>query len=425
MNIVIKPSVIDGTISAPPSKSVTHRAIIIASLSSGISQINGILLAQDTLYTINACKQFGVEINQDGHNLVVKGREGILHAPASLIDLGNSGSSMRMLSAVATLAKGETTLTGSKRLCERPMKDLLDALNYLGIKAESLSGNNNPPIKIQGGELQGGKVLISGNVSSQYISSLLMVSPFAKKPLTIIVQDSLRSQPYVALTIDVMKRFGVSVENNDFKSFKIKAPQNYQAKNYKIEGDYSSASYLFAAAAISNGKVTVNNLNIESVQGDKYFLEILEKMGCKVIRNNDSIKVLRNGKQLNTIDIDMSNFPDLVPTLLVVAACAKGKTKISNISHLKHKESDRIQAPVMELRKMGIQVESDDSSITVIGGNAKGTVIDTHNDHRIAMAFSILGLVAKGATIIQNSEVVSKSYPNFFEDLKKIGGNIS
>ncbi|MBI2074562.1 MAG: 3-phosphoshikimate 1-carboxyvinyltransferase [Candidatus Levybacteria bacterium] len=422
MNVKIYPSKVNGEISAPPSKSVTHRAIIIASLANGKSVIDNALIAEDTLRTIDALKALGVDIQRDGNKITINGSNGKLKAPAKPIFLGNSGSTMRMIAAVCALADGETTLTGEKRLCQRPVGELIDALNKIGIKAYSVNNNGCPPIKIKGGKISGGNIVIKGDISSQYISALLLVAPFAKESLTTKIDGELVSKPYVALTIDIMKTFCVNVQKNNFQNFTIEKGQQYKGKSYTIEGDYSSASYFFAAAAITNGSVTVKNLSVNSSQGDKYFLELLEKMGCYIKKEIDGFTVV--GKKLNGIEIDMSDYPDIVQTLTVVAAFAKGTTKINNIGHLRYKESDRIETTIKELKKMGVKVNYDDKSLNIEGGNPKGTSIDTHNDHRVAMSFAIAALGAQGKTVIQNAEVVRKSYPAFFEDLQKIGAKI-
>lgn len=381
MNIKIFPSKIAGTITAPPSKSVTHRAIIIASLASGKSVIKNALLCDDTKYTINALGQLGVRIISKGTTLRINGTNGKLTAPKKQLFVGNSGSTLRMITAVCSLAKGDTILTGEKRLQKRPMQDLNDALK----------------------QIEGGTVTIDGSKSSQYITALLLIAPFAKKGLTIIVNGNLRSKPYVALTIDLMKTFDVEVKNKNFKEFIVEKGQRYQAQKYTVEGDYSSASYFFAAAAITNGKITVKNLKPDSAQGDRYFPDLLKRMGGS---------------------IDMNDYPDIVPTLAVVASYVLGKTTIKNIEHLKDKETDRISATAKELKKMGIKVIATNDSLTITGGKPKGAAIETYNDHRMAMSFAIAGLGVTGATIIQNAEVVSKSYPNFWKDLKKIGAKI-
>lgn len=426
MNIRISPSKISGTIAAPPSKSATHRALILAALARGTSQVKNMLLADDTLHTLHALQAFGVTCQRDGVNVQIVGTNGELQAPNAPISLGLAGTSMRLLTGVAALAQGESVLTGENRLCQRPIKDLVEALASVGIHCEYLEKKGYPPIKVHGGRLRGGTIYLSGKISSQYLSALLLIAPFAAQPVEIVIVDQLKSQPYVALTLGLMQTFGVSVKNQDYQRFRVECNQHYIAQEHSVEGDYSSASYLFAAAAVSGGRVNVTNLNLASTQGDKIFPELLRKMGCKVENGEDSIAV-EGTERLNGIVVDLKNTPDIVQTLAVVAASAKGVTKIENIGHLKYKETDRIQAVVSELTKMGVQVMTDGESLTVFGKGASslhGVEIETYNDHRMAMSFAIAGLELKGETIIKDAGVVSKSYPHFFADLAKLGAKI-
>lgn len=423
MNVTIQPSRISGTITAPPSKSVTHRVILLASLSTGVSTIENVLDSQDISYTIQACEALGVKIEREANKLTVFGSGGALTAQQSPIFVGNSGSTIRMVSGLAAIAQGTTVLTGEKRLQERPMDDLLTALQDLGISAQATNNNECPPVEIIGGSIKGGKITVSGYTSSQYITSLLLISPFAKEDMEIIVPN-LRSKPYVALTIDLMKTFGVTVENDNFERFVIKAGQRYHERNYTVEGDYSSASYAFAAAAVTGGNVSVKGLNPYSKQGDAYFLKILEEMCCDVSIHGNTITVNKS-KVLKPVIVDMGDYPDIVQSLAVVAAYANGKTRITNIGHLRHKETDRINKPSAELKKMGIQVTVNDNSMTITGGKPKGAAIDTHNDHRMAMAFAVAALGSQGTTTIEHAEVVNKSYPEFWNDLKTLGANIA
>lgn len=419
MNAIIHPSKVSGTITAPPSKSVTHRAIILAALAHGKSVIKNPLLSEDTKHTIKALKAFGVKIEENNDELIIHGTSGNITAPNEPINLGNSGTSMRLLAGVATLTKGKTTLTGEKRLLERPVGNLIKALNDLGIKTSS---NPFPPIEIHGSDIKGGNLSVAANLSSQYVSSLLLIAPFAKEQLTITPQI-LQSKPYVAITIDLMKKFGVKVFTDDnFEKITV-FPDAYKAQEYIVEGDYSSASYAFAAAAVTGGNVSVKGLNPYSKQGDAYFLKILEEMCCDVSIHGNTITVNKS-KVLKPVIVDMGDYPDIVQSLTVVAAYANGKTRITNIGHLRHKETDRINKPSAELKKMGIKVTVDDNSMTITGGKPKGAAIDTHNDHRMAMAFAVAALGSQGTTTIEHAEVVNKSYPEFWHDLESIGVSI-
>ena len=421
MNVTIHPSTVSGTIIAPSSKSITHRAVILASLAKGISTVKNVLFSDDTNYTIKACEALGAKITKERTTLTIEGTGGKLHTPKEPLFLGNSGSSLRMLTAVASLADGKTTLTGEERLYGRPMHDLVYALRTQGVSVAT--DNGSAPVTVTGGGVAGGKVKIVANVSSQYVTALLFIAPFAKAPTEIIVKGMFRSTPYITITTDLMKRFGVAVKNDNFEVLHVPNEHTYKAIDYTVEGDFSSASYFLAAAAILGSKVCVTNLNTKSSQGDRFFLELLAKMGCKVIKKGDTVAVT-GPKKLTAITVDMSDYPDIVQTLVVVAAYADGKTHITNIGHLVHKETDRIFDTAKELSRMGVNVHATKNTLTVEGGKPKGTTIDTHNDHRMAMSMAIAALGADGETVIQNAEVVNKSYPGFFDGLKRLGANI-
>ncbi len=419
MNITIYPSSVSGQVSVPASKSITHRALIAASLASGKSVLTNILLSDDTRHTIKALRSLGVAIEQENTKVIVQGTGGRLSAPSSPIFLGNSGTSMRLLTAVAALTDGITELTGEKRLCERPIGHLLSALTSIGIKVQTRKNNDCPPVIVEGGIINGGDIMLDASVSSQYLSALLLIAPFAKSALIIHVSN-LTSKPYVDLTIETMKQFGIAVKNKVYQTFTIPSGQSYKASEYTVEGDYSSASYFFAAAAITGGKVMVKNLKFHSKQGDAYFLILMEQMGCSVQKTSDGLTIERK-TELKAIKADLKDYPDIVQTLAVMAAFAKGKTTIQNIANLKHKETDRLTATSTELKKMGIEVIQTDNSLEITGGKPQGATIDTHNDHRMAMSFAVAGLGASGKTTIPNAEVVKKSYENFFTDLQKLG----
>ncbi|MFC1711537.1 3-phosphoshikimate 1-carboxyvinyltransferase [Patescibacteria group bacterium] len=425
MKAIIWPTLVKGEIQAPASKSFTHRAIILACLSKGQSVIKNCLLADDTINTLKACQKLGVNItvNNKVIKVIGRGRNLSLNPQNRLISVGNSGTTMRLITSMASLAKQGVVITGNKSLCKRPMLDLITALKDLGIKIRSTNNIGYPPIEILNGTLVGGTVKISGKISSQFISSLLLISPFAKKDVIIKITDDLKSKPYIKITLEMMKKFGVRVKNKNFQEFYIKAGQRYQGTNYQVDGDFSSASYFFAAAAICQSKIIVTGLNPNSCQGDKYLLTLLEKMGCQVKKGKQKI-TLMGGKELKGISVNMKNYPDIVQSLAMVAVLAKGKTVMKDIEHLRYKESDRIKATATELRKMNVKVETTKSSITVYSSQPVGAKINTYNDHRMAMCFTVLGLKAKGKTVINNADVVSKSYPNFYKRFKKLGAKI-
>jgi 3-phosphoshikimate 1-carboxyvinyltransferase len=407
----------DGVITIPGSKSYTHRALIVSSLADGESVLMNALRCEDTEHTVQALIRFGIPIFWEGDQVRVQGRGGAFKATDDKVDLGNSGASMRFLTALAALKKGVTLLDGSERMRKRPIGELLKGLGELGVRAYSQKGDNCPPVIIESQGLQGGTVRIKGEESSQFLSSLMMVAPYALRDVGIEVMGPLASKPYVDLTQEVMSAFGVKIENQEYSSFFVKAEQRYLPQTYRIEGDASNASYFFSAAAVCRGRVKVKGLNPRTIQGDIGFLKILEKMGCSVTRGNDWIEVLGGG--LHGIKMDMNEMPDLVPTLAATAVFAQGKTVIQNIGHLRYKESDRIHALAVELSKMGIRVREGKDRVEFEGGEPHGAEIETYDDHRLAMSFAIAGLAVPGIKI-KGEQCVNKSFPEFWETLQKL-----
>jgi len=407
----------DGVVPAPGSKSHTHRALILSSLANGESVLTNAVRCEDTEHTAQALMKFGTEVFWERDRVRVVGRGGKFKATDERIDVGNSGSSMRFLTALSALRKGVTLLDGSERMRKRPIGELLSGLGELGVKAYSQKGDDCPPVIVKSQGLKGGKARIKGEESSQFLSSLLMVAPYAQKDVHIEMTGPLASKPYVDITRDVMSAFGVKIENQRYDSFFVKAGQRYLPQKYRIEGDASSASYFFSAAAICRGKVRVKNLNPNTLQGDIRFLEILERMGCRVIRGKDWIEV--EGGELLGVEMDMNAMPDLVPTLAVTAAFAPGKTMIQNIGHLRFKESDRIHALAVELSKMDVRVEEGENWLEVEGGKPHGAEIETYDDHRLAMSFAIAGLAIPGMKI-RGEQCVNKSFPGFWKTLQEL-----
>jgi 3-phosphoshikimate 1-carboxyvinyltransferase len=420
----ITPSAVSGEVSAPPSKSYTHRAVILASLAAGGSIIQSPLISADTLHTIDAARSLGADIELKDDGLMISGTGGKIRVgDKQRIFAGNSGSTIRMVAPLAALGQTKVILDGDSRLRQRPIGDLILALESLGVHARSLEGNGCPPIEIQGGKFTSGEVTTSGMASSQHISALLMVAPYTEEGISIKIADGLHSRPYIDITLDVMQAFGIKAINKGYKEFMVKGNQEYKARDYQIEGDYSSAAYFFAAGAIGGKAVTAKNLKANSAQGDKYLLNILSEMGCSVEHQKEKIKLSRK-KGLSGITLDMGDYPDLVQTVAVVAAYARGETTITNIGHLRLKESDRISDTAAELGKTGIKTEVSDDSIVVYGGKPKGAEIEAHADHRLAMSLAIATLFAKGDSIINGAEAVGKSYPQFFAELKRLGAKI-
>ena len=407
----------DAVVTIPGSKSYTHRALVVSALADGESSLRNALRSEDTEHTIQGLEKFGVPVLGEGNLLRVLGKGGKLKAAGEKIYVGNSGTSMRFLTALAALRQGRTLLDGSERMRERPIAELLDGLVALGVKAYSQEGNGYPPVVVESQGLMGGVARMKGSESSQFFSALLMVAPYARGDVRLEVEGALVSRPYVDITRDVMSAFGVEVRCEEYRSFSIRAGQRYLPQKYLIEGDASNASYFLAAAAITRGRVRVENFRPESIQGDAGFLKILEKMGCEVALGERFAEVW--GKELRGIEMDMNPMPDLVPTLAVTATFARGRTVIQNIGHLRLKESDRIGALAYELTKMGVKVEEGKDWLSVEGGKARGAEIETHHDHRLAMSFAIAGLAVPGVKI-KGERCVDKSFPEFWKTLEKL-----
>jgi 3-phosphoshikimate 1-carboxyvinyltransferase len=406
-----------GVVTIPGSKSYTHRALILSSLAGGESVLFNTLRCEDTERTAEALIKFGVSVSWENDQVRVLGTGGKLNASDDRIDVGNSGASMRFLTALAALRKGMTLLDGSERMRKRPIGELLSGLGELGVDAYSEKGNGCPPVIVESRGLQGGTARIKGEESSQFLSGLLMVAPYARRDVNIEVAGPLASKPYVDITRDVMSAFGVEIKNQEYRSFFVKAGQRYLPQKYRIEGDASNASYFFSVAAVCRGRVRVENINPMTIQGDIGFLGILERMGCRVMCGRDWIEVF--GGELHGIEMDMNEMPDLVPTLAVTAAFARGKTEIRNIGHLRFKESDRLHALAMELSKMGIRTKEGEDRLEVEGGKPHGAEIETYDDHRMAMSFAVAGLVVPGVKI-KGERCVDKSFPEFWKVLQKL-----
>ena len=406
-----------GVVTIPGSKSYTHRALILSSLADGESVLINALRCEDTEHTVQALIKFGVEVFWESDRVRVLGRGGKFKGTDDRIDVGNSGASMRFLTALAALKKGVTLLDGSERMRKRPIGELLNGLGELGVRAYSQKGDDCPPVIVEPQGLQGGTVRIKGEESSQFLSGLLMVVPYALRDVNIKLTGPLASKPYVDITRDVMSAFGVEIQSQGYDSFFVKAGQRYLPQTYRIEGDASNASYFFSAAAVCRGRVKVKGLNPGTLQGDIGFLKILESMGCRVTRGKDWIEVL--GGELHGIEMDMNEMPDLVPTLAVTAAFSQGNTVIQNIRHLRFKESDRLHALAVELSKMGIRVREGEDWLEIEGGKPHGAEIETYDDHRMAMSFAIAGLVIPGVKI-KGERCVDKSFPGFWETLQEL-----
>jgi 3-phosphoshikimate 1-carboxyvinyltransferase len=406
----------DHTVRIPGSRSVTNRALLCAALADGTSTLRGWLDCDDTRAMIEGLGRLGIEIEEHQRDLLVRGLGGRFAIPLHPIDCRASGTTMRFLTACACLVPGRVVLDGTPRMRERPLQDLADALQSLGAGVRTVAGC--PPVTVQGGGLQGGEVAIDAGSSSQFLSALLMVAPLAKEPVR-ITATAITSRPYVEMTQDVMTSFGISVSTETPTRFRVE-PQRYRARSFTVEPDASSATYFFAAAAITAGRVRVEGLTPASPQADVRFVEVLERMGCRVERGSGWISV-RGPTYLHGIDIDMNSMPDAAMTLAVVACFAQGETVIRNVPNWRIKETDRMAAIQRELTKLGAEVETTETDMHIRPPRSvQGGRIATYDDHRMAMSFAVAGLQAEGV-VIEDPDCVSKTFPDFFDRLQALG----
>jgi 3-phosphoshikimate 1-carboxyvinyltransferase len=417
---------IDAVVEMPGSKSYTNRALIMAALADGTSVITGISESDDSIAMVNALKTLGVEISIANGKAVVIGNAGKFKPFSGTINVGAAGTTMRFLTALVALVEGEIILDGSERMRERPINELVDALRSLGVEIQYLAKENCPPLLIKGGNIEGGNVLMKGEFSSQYFTSLLLIAPVLKNGLNIEVVGEQVSKSYIDMTSDGLKSFGVEVKNNNYKNYQVEENSNYKATTYHIEGDCSGAAYLWSIPALVGGKIRVTNINPDSAQGDVKYPDLLSIMGCVVVKNNAEkwIEVSSSGSlQAIASEIDMESMPDTAQPLAVVASFAEGTTSMYGLSTLRIKETDRIQALHDELKKCGIVTEVGPDWIKVDGGEFRGAEIETYKDHRMAMSFALAGLKVSDVVIIEPN-VVSKSFPEFWDILVSLGVKI-
>jgi 3-phosphoshikimate 1-carboxyvinyltransferase len=410
---------LDATVGVPGSKSYTQRALVISALAEGKTLLKNPLFSEDTRHMTEALRRLGAEIVSSGEELIVTGTAGRIARPAGGIHLGNNGTAMRFLAGVASLGAGDFLLTGDRRLCERPMKPLLDALRVLGADSTCRGKDGCPPVVIHARGLSGGGVFFDGTESSQYISSILISAPYASGDVEIALGGAAVSRPYIDMTVDVMNAFGVPVEKDGGSGFRVRGGRCYRGGRFVVEADASSASYFFLAAALCGGRVRVIRLNPQTLQGDIGFVRILEDLGCSVSAGDSWVEVV--GRELPSGEraFDMGNMPDMVPTLAVLSAVRPGRTVVRNVAHLRVKESNRLEALVRELKKVGIGAAETADGLTIEGGRPRGAEIETYDDHRIAMSFAVLGLVVGGIRI-RDRACVGKSFPGFWEEMGRL-----
>jgi 3-phosphoshikimate 1-carboxyvinyltransferase len=414
-----------GKVCAPPSKSYTQRMVLAAALSYGESKISNPLVSEDTMASLRAITAFGAKTEISKGCWKIEGVKQ-LKAPAEPVDCGESGATLRFMVPVAALAPSESTLLFRGSFERRPIEPLLQSLKELGAQATVKKQGDQDSVFICGGGIKGGKTYIAGNVSSQFISGLMFACPLAQKDTEITISTPLESKDYVSMTADVLTQHKIKVEiKENFNQIIIPSDQTYKSHNGNVPGDFSSAAFLLAASAITNSNVKIENLQLHSFQGDKAILTILKQMGVEGKVCPDYVEIEGLGGYLKAVDVDAKNIPDLVPACAVLACYARGTSKIFNASRLRLKESDRLSALYIELKKMGADIEMDKDSLTIKGPAVMyGTTVDAHNDHRIAMACAVAALRAEGETTIKSAESVRKSYPQFFTHLKQIGADV-
>ena len=412
-----------GAVQLPGSKSLSNRLLLLAALAAGTTEVRNLLDSDDTRYMAAALETLGVslEFSEQRTKCLVAGQGGPFAVPSADLFLGNAGTALRPLCAALCLGRGVYTLTGEPRMWERPIAHLVDALRPLGADIRYQQAEGYPPLTLKANGLRGGRVAIKGNVSSQYLTALLLAAPLAGGELLIAVDGELVSKPYIDMTIDVMGRFGVAVESDGYRSFRVAGGQSYQSPGWAlVEGDASSATYFLAAAAIAGGPVRVNGVGADSIQGDIRYAEVLERMGAQVKRGPDWIEVSRG--ELHGCDLDLNHIPDAAMTAAVTALFAEGKTIIRNIGNWRVKETDRLVAMAAELRKVGgLVVEGPDYLEITPPPQLQSAVIETYNDHRMAMSFSLAALGNAEITIL-NPGCVAKTFPEYFDMFRAIAG---
>ena len=403
----------------PGSKSITNRALVVAGLADGESELAGVLFSEDTHVMMDSLQKMGVGIRQNlnGLSVSISGTGGGLERPGETLWVHQSGTTARFCLPLAALCGQEVTIDGDEQIKNRPHEELCKALQSLGAQIEYLEAPNSFPLVVNGKDLQGGQLSLNGGISSQFISALLLAAPCFPDQLELNIDGDLVSRPYIDMTISVMQAFGAQVQRVNDRRYVI-SPTGYRNSRYEIEPDASAASYFFAAAAISGGSITVEGLGSRSIQGDTGFVDIVEKMGAKVVRSDNALSVTGTGSLIG-IDASMKEISDTVPTLAAIAPLASGPTVISDVAFIAQKESDRVTALITELRKIGVQAEKTETGMVIYPGDVQKGTIHTYDDHRIAMAFSILGLVVPGITL-DSPQCVAKTFPSFFDVLDQV-----
>jgi 3-phosphoshikimate 1-carboxyvinyltransferase len=413
----------NATVRVPGSKSITNRALVLAGLSEPENgcQLDGVLQSEDTEVMVDALRALGFRLTVDWPNNTIHLRRGASAQPIPVrkadLFVGNSGTTMRFLTAMLCAGMGYFRVDGVSRMRERPIEDLLVALRQLGANVWSENDNGFPPVHVHACGLRGGTARIKGAISSQFLSAVLMVAPLAQAHVTIEVDGPLVSQPYVEMTVRMMEEFGIPIKTDMLSYFDISVSPWYEGRRYHVEPDASAASYFFGAAGVTQGQVSVEHLATDGLQGDARFVNLLFEMGCQIMGDRTGVTV--KGWPLHGIETDMNAISDTVMTLAAVACFAEGPTTIRNVAHIRHKETDRIAALANELRRLGAEVDEFADGLTITPRPLHGAEIETYNDHRMAMSMALIGLKVPGV-IIKNPGCVAKTYPGFWEDLEKL-----
>lgn len=410
----------DATIRVPGSKSITNRALLVAALARGESALNGVLVSDDTRYMASAVQRLGVAVDIDERQACcrVAGVGGVWPVREADLFVGNAGTAMRFLVAALCLGRGRYRIDGTARMRERPIADLVDALRQLGARVSCETASGCPPVVVEADGLPGGETVVSGRRSSQFLSGLLQAAPYARSDVTIRVHGELIARPYVDMTLGVMAAFGVAVQRDGYKVFHVAGRQSYRPRSYEIEPDASSAHYFLAAAALTGGRVRIEGLGRDSIQGDVRFADLLAQMGARVAWQPHAVEVV-GPDRLGGIEADLNALSDTAPTLAVLGAFAKAPVRIRNIEHVRWQESDRIRTVATELTRLGVRVEELPDGLVVYPSPVAPAAVQTYDDHRIAMSFALIGLKIGGLRILDPG-CVGKTFPDYFERLEEL-----
>lgn len=421
MDIIVKNSEkLSGEVIVPGSKSHTIRGVVIGTLAEGVTKLKNPLVSEDTYASVNGCAHFGARIDTSGGDWVIEGTGGKISKPAGPVNLANSGTSLNLLTGVASLGNFEVVLDGDASLKTRTVQPLLDALNQLNVSAVSINNNGKPPLKIKG-KLNGGITEVNG-ISSQFVSSLLISTPLAERDTEIRVVN-IHETPYIEMTLKWLDERGVVYEKaSDYTYFKVQGGQGYKAFEKAVPSDWSSATFFLVAGAITDSDILLKGLDINDVQGDKMVMEYLKKMGADIKIEKEGIRI--RGGNLQGVELDLNNTPDALPALAVTGCFAEGTTRIYNVAHARIKETDRIKVMAEELSKMNAQIEETPDGLIIHKSNLKGCKVNGHSDHRVVMALSLAGMIAKGDVRITTAEAVSVTFPEFIGLMTGLGAYI-